>query len=118
MARSATLAEPDLGVDRRTALPDLEVQVRAELRVGDADRAERLTLGHARTLGDLGAAERAVDRVVAAAVLHDHGEPVGAEPRHLEHLARGDREDRRPSGRLDPNAVPPHGCVVRALLAA
>jgi hypothetical protein len=64
---------------RRAAMPNLEMRVWRQVGIGDSDATNHLTLGHGLLLPDVGTIQRAVDRIVAAAVIDDHRQPIGAE---------------------------------------
>ena len=58
---------------------NLEVEMRRELGVGHADFPDYLPLDDELLRAHVGFVEGAVDRIVAAAVIDDHGEAVRAE---------------------------------------
>src|SRR5437868_13745721 len=69
--RLSLAAEPVRWVDGRTAVANLEVQVRRQIGIGDADRAALLALGHALMESHVGSRQGTIDRVIAPAMLDD-----------------------------------------------
>src|SRR5260370_40174865 len=83
----------------------LEIEARTGPGAGVAHRADTLRLAHVvaflhEDLGDVG-----VQRVVLVAVVQDDEVAVPLEPSRVHDVARVDRGDVRPSGRLDVHAI-------------
>src|SRR5687767_10735855 len=71
LGRGTASAKPGKWIDSRPAASDLEMKMSRECRIRCADRTERLSLCYPRALRNSHPGERAVDRVVSAAVLKD-----------------------------------------------
>src|SRR5579862_3491926 len=92
----AVRSQPARGIHRRrpsvrSAMPNLEMEMWWELGIRHADFADDLSLGHDLLRANVGAVERAVDRVVAAAVVDDHREAVRSELADVHHAPGGHR---------------------------
>src|SRR6266576_4537061 len=94
--------------------PDLEVQVGPLVARPTAHMAQGLTLDDPLPMGHRRVTQVAVEAVVAAAVIDQHGSEVGAERSREAHGAAGDGADRRAGRRGDADTVPRDAGVVRA----
>src|SRR5882672_8035931 len=106
-SRSAAASEPLDRIEGQAAVAaDLEVEVGSLARVGPAGASHHgaaldgLALAHVRAL------ELAVEAVVAAVVVEEHAQAVGAELRDVAGGAGRDRVHRCPFRRGDADAVP------------
>src|SRR5205823_5312370 len=69
-------AEPARRIDGWTAVSYLEVEMRRQIGIADADRADLVAFCQRLVQTDICPRERAVNRVVAATVLDDDRRPV------------------------------------------
>src|SRR5512132_1798956 len=118
--KSALVAEPGCRINRRwpsvrSAVANLEVKMGGKIRVGDADATDHLALRDGLQLPHVGAVQRSVDRVVAAAVIDDDGQTVGSELPHADDFSVGHRTHAGAHTRLDADAVPANRRVARRL---
>src|SRR5216117_2744528 len=114
-AASAARLQPVDRVQGDAALaPDLEVQVGSLIARPTAHVAEDLAFGDPFAASHARVTQVAIKTVVAAAVIHQHGEEVGAEGSREAHAAARNGADRRAGRRRDSDAVPRDARVVRA----
>src|SRR5579871_1154036 len=99
-------------------MPNLEMQMRRQLGIRHAHFADDLTFRDGLLRAHVGTVERTVDRVIASAMIDDHGETVRPERPDVHHASGSHGGDARADGRADADAVPPNGRVARRLRLA
>src|SRR5450759_3444018 len=80
--------------------------MRSQSGIADANSSEGLALDHTRSFPDRDPVERAIHRVIAAAVLENARVAIGAHRPRVRDRSSGNRLHHRANGRADPDPVP------------
>src|SRR5712671_2083307 len=105
-SESSRGTQPFRGIDRWSAAPDLEMQMRAQRGIADANGSDRLALDHTRSLPNRDLVERAVNGIIASAMLENDCIAVRAHRPRVRDSSSGDRFYTCAGGRADSDPVP------------
>src|SRR6266550_1461388 len=105
--------QPVQRINGGSASSNLKMKMWRQRRISRTDGPDHLTLGYMRTFRHRHSLERAVHRIVAAAVLEDDGISIGAHHIRENNRARRHRMNLSTLSRSDADSIPPSSRVIR-----